>query len=234
MSEFDSIMVRVEIGGNRKLRRFTPEERWCVIAGVWALAAKSPIRGYLMISDKLPVEEQDIAEQAGVKAQTVRSTLKKMRDLGMLEVDSELEAEHVHDWHTHQAEPKPSETKDAWRKRKREQRERKANGGDVTGNVPRDVTADSHAPPEGGVTPLREEKRREEKFPQPPRGQRVRDREQFEEECQSLAGREFPGITAAPGLVRAAISDGAKSIEAVRGYVERWDVGARQTPEAVA
>jgi hypothetical protein len=88
MSEFDSIMVRVEIGNSRKLRRLTPEQRWCVVAGVWCLAAKSPVRGYLLITDSVPVEVADVAAQAEVKPAVAKKTLEKMRRLGMLETRS--------------------------------------------------------------------------------------------------------------------------------------------------
>src|SRR5258708_35683637 len=112
-------MVRVEIGNSRKLRRFTAAERWCVVAGVWALAAKSPVRGNLLIAPNVPADDGDIAEQAGVKIATARATLARMRELGMLEADREVGAELVHGWHVHQPEPKPSESPEAWRERKR-------------------------------------------------------------------------------------------------------------------
>lgn len=174
MGEFDSIMVRVEIGGNRKFARFTPEERWCIVAGVWSLAAKSPVRGYLLIADSVPVEVDDVAAQAEVKAIIAKKTLEKMRRLGMLEMDEELGAEHVHDWHLHQKDPKPSETRESWRERQKRSRERKRE--DVTANVTRDSHAvtppgESHPQTGGDVTPL---KRREEKVredtPQTPQG----------------------------------------------------------------
>lgn len=184
MSEFDSIMVRVEIGNSRKLRRLTPDQRWCVVAGVWCLAAKSPVRGYLLITDKESVTAQDVAEQAGVKLSVARSTLARMRDLDMLEVDDELHGEHVHDWHLHQKEPKSSETPEAWRERKRRQRERERHG-DVTPDVTRDIR--DIVTPESRVVshPLREEKRRKEKRttpPTPPAGGRARDKEKWEKE----------------------------------------------------
>lgn len=177
MSEFDSILLRVEIGASRKLRRFTPEQRWCVVAGVWALAAKSPLRGYLLVAENVPVEVDDVAEQAGVKPAIARAALAKMRELGMLETDNEAGAEHVHDWHQHQREPKQSESREAWRERKRRQREEGRDGhAVVTGNVPRDIRDMSH--------PTREEKRREEKErpPLPPEGGRDRDWDSWEKE----------------------------------------------------
>lgn len=183
MSEFDSIMVRVEVGGSRKLRRFSAEERWCVLAGVWALAAKSPLRGYLLITEKLPVEVEDIAEQAGVKVTTARSTLKKMRDLGMLEYDDELKAEHVHDWHQHQPEPKASESREAWRERQRRKRDKDRQAGVTDVTVSRvTVTPDSR----GTSHPLREEKGSKGKGTTPPTppqaGGRKRDRDLWKNE----------------------------------------------------
>lgn len=182
MSEFDSIMVRVEVGGSRKFARFSPEERWCIVAGVWSLAAKSPVRGYLLIADSVPVEVADVAAQAEVKPTVAKKTLEKMRRLGMLESDEEIGAEHVHDWHLHQKEPKSSETRASWRERQKRSRERKREG--VTADVTRDIR-DSVTPESRAVShPLREEKRRKGKRtpPDPPRGGRVRDREKWEKE----------------------------------------------------
>jgi hypothetical protein len=224
VSEFDSIMVRVEVGGSRKLRRFTPEERWCALAGVWALAAKSPLRGYLLITEKVPVEVDDIAEQAGVKVATVRSTLKKMRELGMLEHDDALDAEHVHDWHQHQPEPKASESREAWRERQRRKRDKDRQAGLTDVTVSRvTVTQDSRA----ASHPLREEKGREEKQdpPSPPQaGGRKRSVEEFEQRLTAWAVSEFPSLPAAEafGYSQRALGEGLRSRDDVRGFVERW------------
>lgn len=220
MGEFDSILIRVEIGASRKLRRLTPEERWCAVAGVWCLAAKSPLRGYLLVAEKVPVDVDDIAEQAGVKRSVAQSTLKKMHELGMLEVDEELDSEHVHDWHVHQPEPKASESRAAWRERKRRQRESKASGhGDVPPTVPRDGPTI--------VTPRREENGRKEKRqppPTPPTGGRRRDQEEYDQELTAWVEREFPHLPlrTAVGLVQHAVSAGNTSYAEVRDYVLRW------------
>lgn len=223
MGEFDSILVRAEVGGNRKLRRFTPEQRWCVVAGVWCLAAKSPVRGYLLVAENVPVEVDDVAEQAGVKVATARSTLQKMRELGMLERDEELGVEHIHDWHTHQPEPKSSETPEAWRERKRRQRARERNG-----NVPSDVTRDSHDESRSGHAgkshPLkrREEKRRKDP-PNPPKGGRRREQEKFEGEIRKWTADEFPDLPLEDAVrnVIGALGLGRRTRGQVRDFVLR-------------
>jgi hypothetical protein len=45
---FDSVLVSIDIGASRTIRRLNVGERWTFIAGVLALAAKSPIRGALL------------------------------------------------------------------------------------------------------------------------------------------------------------------------------------------
>jgi hypothetical protein len=137
VTRYDSILVATTVGGNRKLRRMRPEHRWTVIAGVWALAGESPIRGYLLITEQEHVSDQDIAERAGVTLKVVRATLTQMRALAMLEWDENIRAEHVHDWHEHQPDPRPSDTREAWRDRKRRQRDKSRAGHD-------DVTRDGH------------------------------------------------------------------------------------------
>lgn len=144
---YDSMLVYARLGGDRKFRRLSPAERWCAVFGVWAIAAQSPVRGYLLITEDEPAAERDYATEANVALGVARSTVVKMRSLGMLELDPEMGAEHVHDWHEHQKDPKPSESKQAWRERKRQQRQSRQSHADV----PRDTGAGRH-------TPLREEK----------------------------------------------------------------------------
>lgn len=165
MAQFDAFLVANAVGTNRKLRRLSPAERWCVVAGVWALASMSPIRGYLLVADGVPATAEDFAEQAGVSVAVARATLAKMRTLGMLERDPNLGAEHVHAWHDHQPEPshRPSDTREAWRERKARQRARDpagegagegaAAGHDGHAAVTRDrsrVRPSRHAPEEKG------------------------------------------------------------------------------------
>lgn len=135
---YDSFLVTTGLGANRKVRRLTPAERWCAVHGVWAIAAESPERGCLWIADGVPATEKDYAELAGVSVAVAKSTVRKMRELGMLEPEPGDGAEYVHDWDQHQREPKPSDSAESRRDRKRKSRERHT-----------DVTRDkgkSHAP----------------------------------------------------------------------------------------
>jgi hypothetical protein len=231
VSEFDSFMVRVEIGGNRKLARFTPEERWCVVAGVWALAAKSPVRGYLLIAENVAVEVDDVAAQAEVKPLTARRTLEKMRKLGMLEHDDELGAEHVHDWHQHQRDPKPSESREAWRERQRRKRDRDRESRAQAVTTSRVTTgAESH--------PKREEKRSKGNNPPlpPASGGRQRDRDRFDRELAAWVAEELPQLPPREtvGMVRAALGEGLHRREEILAYLARWNSNAAASIEAVA
>lgn len=95
--KFDRIMYMVEIASNAKVGRLSDTEFRCMLTGVWPLAAKSPIRGCLLVGD-LEVEPADVARQGRCSTAVAGRTLKKMRDLGMLERDDELGCERVHDW----------------------------------------------------------------------------------------------------------------------------------------
>src|ERR1700684_2209440 len=63
---YDFFLVYTKLGTDRKLRRFNAAEKWCVVHGVWATAAESPVREYLLIAGSEPATEDDYAAQAGV------------------------------------------------------------------------------------------------------------------------------------------------------------------------
>ena len=169
-SEFDSFLVKTKIGGSRTLKRLTPAERWCYVAGVLALASESPVRGALLIAEDEPVTTADLADQAGVPRSTASSCVEKLTRLGKLEHDSELGCLIVVRWHSHQPEPKPSDSREAWRDRKQRQR---------------DKARDGHAGHARDVTPMsrHEVKRREETPPltPPPGGKRTRNVKEWKE-----------------------------------------------------
>jgi hypothetical protein len=129
---YDLFLVYTKLGTDRKFRRLSHAEKWCAVFGVWATAAESPVRGYLFIASDEKATEEDYAAQAGVTLAIARSTVKKMRQFELLEMDAEMGAEYVHDWHDVQKDPKPSETREAWRDRKRRSRERHAGHKGVT------------------------------------------------------------------------------------------------------
>lgn len=118
---FDCFMVESRIGTNRKLRRLPVVQRWTFVAGVLALAAQSPLRGALLITDGVPVTAEDVAKEATVPVRDARAALGSLRELGMLELD-EHGVEWVHDWDTINPDPRPSDSREATRERKRRQR----------------------------------------------------------------------------------------------------------------
>lgn len=154
---FDSFLVRNKIGTSRSLRRLTPAERWCYVAGVLGIASDSPVRGALLITDGEPATVEDIADQAGVPRAVAQRTLNKLTTLNKIELDSEFNCYVIPNWNRHQPASKSSETREAWRERKRRSRSQKhlvepnASGNvtrnvtnvtrDIAGHVTRDVTA---------------------------------------------------------------------------------------------
>jgi 5-methylcytosine-specific restriction endonuclease McrA len=107
---FDSILVSIDIGASRTIRRLNVGERWTFIAGVLALAAKSPVRGALLIALREPVSLDDIAEQAGVTKAVAKSAVDKLVRLDVLEWDDELNGLIVVNWDRYQVEPKKDPT----------------------------------------------------------------------------------------------------------------------------
>lgn len=163
---FDHFMLEVEIGGNGKVGRLTDAEFRCWIAGVLPLAAKSPIRGCLLVGD-MRVEADDVARQARCGVSVATRTLVKLRQLGMVETDEDLGVERVHDFDLHNPAPKKDATN---AERQRRYRER------LLRRYPPSRNAVTNAVTNGTETALvtpTEEKRREENPPKPPEGGKV-------------------------------------------------------------
>jgi hypothetical protein len=188
---FDSLLITTNLAANRKFGRLTVPERWCAVHGVWAIAAESPIRGYLLIAADEAAVERDYAKQADVSLAIARSTVRKMRQLGMLEMDDDMGVENVHDWHEHQQEPKPSESREAWKKRKRDSRAKKS-------RCPDDVTRDTPPLSRGCHTPEVEVEVEVENNspPSPPVGGRRRDREKWKQEYTAWVQAHPPDLLA--------------------------------------
>lgn len=136
-SRFDRFMVGLEAGRDLKLRPLTDSEWRCFIGGVLPIAAKSPIRGCLLIGDR-PAEPDDVAAQAGTKLPAARSSMRKLRGIGLLYQDDEFGCERVHDFDDWNPAPKKDTTAAERQSRRRERLKRE-----------RDA-AESHAK----VTPL--------------------------------------------------------------------------------
>jgi len=147
VSRFDRFMVHVDIGTDEKLARLTDAERLCHIAGVLALAAKSPMRGWLLVGDHEagPVE---IARRAGVSEKVARATIDKLASVGILTRDDELGCWQVHNWHRFNPDPKTDNTGAERQARYRARRGHSNGSGDgsnAAGDAPRNGTV---TPPE--------------------------------------------------------------------------------------
>lgn len=139
---FDSFLIGNDVAHEPPCPRLTVAERWCWIAGVKAIASKSPIRGALLIAYGEPASAVDVARQAHVTPAVARTTLGKLVKWQMLEHDDELGGLFIVDWHSEQREPKPSDSREAWRERKARQRDK---ADDVPRDIHADVTPNGHA-----------------------------------------------------------------------------------------
>jgi len=112
--KFDRFMLDVEIGRSLKLAALTPQERWCHVAGVLAIAAKASERGFLIVGGR-PAEVMHVAKQADVPTRVATSTLAKLRELGILVPDEATGWERIHDWEEFQVEPRAPDVNNARR-----------------------------------------------------------------------------------------------------------------------
>lgn len=154
---FDRFMVDVEVGRNLKLGRLKPAERWVYVAGVLPIAAKSEVRGAMLVGST-PATDGDIARQADVPLATARAALRHLRELGMLDRDDALGTEWVHDFEEYNPEPKQDRTA---KDRAKRYRERQAAKRDVTPASRRD-DRDANGVRHGTVTPPEVEGGKEE------------------------------------------------------------------------
>lgn len=156
-------MLHIGVGRAPKLRRLTPQERWALVAGAWALAAESPVRGALLIAEGVPVETRDVADAAGVSLKVAQNALEKSRKLSLIETIDGVE--WVHDWHDYNPDPRPSDSPEAVAERKRRQRERERERQEREGHDP-SVTQMSRVT-EGDVTPGRRREGKEKGTSEP-------------------------------------------------------------------
>lgn len=109
MSRFDRFMVHVDVGTDEKLAQLTDVERLCHIAGVLAVAAKSPVRGRLLVGDR-EATPREIAKRSDVSVRVARSTMDKLIDVGVLTRDDDLDCWRVHNWERFNPDPKQDRT----------------------------------------------------------------------------------------------------------------------------
>lgn len=147
---FDKFMIHVDIGTDEKLAGFSDSERLCHIAGVLAVAAKSPLRGCLIVGD-VEASPSHIAKRSGVSARVATTTLRKLIEVGILIRDDDLGCLRVHNWERFNPAPKndvtSAERQARYRKRKKDREESRVTSrpshADVTRNVTPPVTPPS-------------------------------------------------------------------------------------------
>ncbi len=143
MSRFDRFMVHVDVGTDEKLAQLTDVERLCHIAGVLAVAAKSPVRGRLLVGDR-EATPREIAKRADVSVRVARSTMDKLIDVGVLTRDDDLDCWRVHNWERFNPDPKQDRTN---AERQARYRAKRVTGRNAPSNAPRNGQSN------GSVTP---------------------------------------------------------------------------------
>lgn len=120
---FDRIMLAQRVCRSRTSRRLNDGEFRAYIAAL-CLAGQSPVRGYLLVSEAVPVTTEDIADEAGVEEAVAASAVGKLLDLETLGRDVERDCLRFLNWDEYNPAPRPSDSREATRERKRRQRER--------------------------------------------------------------------------------------------------------------
>lgn len=92
----------VETVNDLKLRRQAPDVRWVWVA-VLASARQSPSPGYLLISERMSMTHDDLADVAAVSTETVDKSIDVFMELDMLE-RGEDGVLHVVNWDSRQFE----------------------------------------------------------------------------------------------------------------------------------
>ena len=120
---FDRFLIHTRIAGHRKVRRLKAikDGRWCYVTGILGLAAESPERGILLISEGVPATYEDIADHADVSLRTAKATVAAALEVGLLYEEGGVWI--AHDWDDWNPSPKASDTPESRRDRKRKSRE---------------------------------------------------------------------------------------------------------------
>lgn len=93
----------VETPTDPKIRRLSPEERWLWVA-VLAAARKSPMPGWLLLTESIPLDADDLGDFAGVTPAKVEKGLAKLVTLGLVITDPLTGAWRVARWDERQFE----------------------------------------------------------------------------------------------------------------------------------
>lgn len=143
-----------------------------VYVAMWCLAGCSPVRGSLMLTDGVPLTTDDIAREAPAARETVENAILALVDLGELVRDL-AGALRFTRWSEVNPNPRPSETREAWRERKGRERARKLaekQRAETEGRAPQLTMTERSSRPLHAVQDV---------FPTAPAGGRQRDRDRF-------------------------------------------------------
>lgn len=159
---FDRFMVANDNGRNGKLAKLSDSEFRAFIQGVLPIASEAKPRGAFLIG-KLPADADDIVFKAPkVSKRAARSTIDKLRALGMLEPDTEIGGEWVRDFEQYNPVPKTDSTAAERAKRYRDKQKSHATvtppsavtNGDRHGSRHCDVTPTEVGSKEDPLTPV--------------------------------------------------------------------------------
>ena len=109
MSRFDKYMIHVDIGTDEKFATLSDAEFRAHVVGVLAVAAKSPVRGVLLVGDAVAAPVH-IARRAGVSERVASSAIRKLTALGVLRHDEEYDALRVVNFEKYNPAPKVDTT----------------------------------------------------------------------------------------------------------------------------
>lgn len=93
----------VEAVNDRKLRRLPPETRWLFVACL-AAARQSCIPGYLLVSERDPMDVDDLMDFAYMTRKQVTEGISSLLDAGVIDVDPDLGAWFLPSWNDRQFE----------------------------------------------------------------------------------------------------------------------------------
>jgi hypothetical protein len=119
--KFDRYMVVSGAGRHIKFARLTDAERCAHFLGVLSIAAQAPVRGCLLVGEQ-EAEALEVAQEARVTEKAAASALRKLKAVGVLTRDDDLDCWRVHDWADVNPEPKTDATNAERQQRYRDRR----------------------------------------------------------------------------------------------------------------
>lgn len=136
----------VGAGHNKKFVGFSDGERCAHFLGVCALAAQSPVRGYLLLTEDEEITAANVASEASVSLKIARSAMEKLKKRGVLKWDEDLGAWFIHDWDEVNPPPKTDTTAAERQRRRRAKVKAQTESHAKVTHLSRRDNRDGHAP----------------------------------------------------------------------------------------